>query len=335
MKKIKVGFVGFWSHFVKEEFIGICALRQNYEVEIMDDARDADYVFYSVMDDEHWFLPSKAIKIFYTGENICPDFNACDYAIGFEWLDFGDRYIRLPNYYTTPYYRGQTTKFEERYQQQLSSKDLLQLSNERRFCSFVVSNVDGNPVRRELFEALTKYKKVDSGGRWMNNVGGAVDDKIAFEAQHKFSIACENSSHPGYTTEKIVEAFAARTIPIYWGDPKIVKVFNPKAFINVMDYSSIDAVVQRVVELDNDDKAYMTMLQEPALLLPNEFSLKTQMEKMVAFMQHIVEQPLNTAQRYNREFWGQRYLEREKKLVIQGEKTWKDLLKEKVLSKLH
>jgi hypothetical protein len=59
------------------------------------------------------------------------------------------------------------------------------------------------------------------------------------------------------------------------------------------------------------------------------------MEKMVAFMQHIVEQPLNTAQRYNREFWGQRYLEREKKLVIQGEKTWKDLLKEKVLSKLH
>jgi hypothetical protein len=132
-----------------------------------------------------------------------------------------------------------------------------------------------------------------------------------------------------------VEAFAARTIPIYWGDPKIVKVFNPKAFINVMDYSSIDAVVQRVVELDNDDKAYMTMLQEPALLLPNEFSLKTQMEKMVAFMQHIVEQPLNTAQRYNREFWGQRYLEREKKLVIQGEKTWKDLLKEKVLSKLH
>jgi len=36
-------------------------------------------------------------------------------------------------------------------------------------------------------------------------------------------------------TEKIVEAFAANCIPIYWGDPSISKVFNSKAFINVLD----------------------------------------------------------------------------------------------------
>lgn len=329
MRRIKIGFLGFWSHFVKDEFIGTVALRRNYDVEIMADAKDADYVFYSVMDDEHWFLPPEKIKIFYTGENLCPDFNACDYAIGFEWLDYGDRYIRLPNYYGTPYYRGQTARFEKRYKESLSDEELRHLARDRRFCSFVVSNGGGNSIRKQLFDTLSQYKNVDSGGRWINNVGGPVEDKIVFESGHKFSIACENSSHPGYTTEKIVEAFAARTIPIYWGDPAICKVFNPKAFINVMDYPSVDAVVQRVKELDKDEDAYIAMLREPALLNPDEYSIALQMDRMADFMQQIVEQPLDKAQRYNREFWGQRYRDRERSLIIRSKKTLKDLLKEK------
>lgn len=121
-------------------------MRRNYDVKIMADAKDADYVFYSVMDDEHWFLPPEKIKIFYTGENLCPDFNACDYAIGFEWMDYGDRYIRLPNYYGTPYYRGQTAKFEKRYQKSLTDEELQHLTRNRKFCSFVVSNGEGNPI---------------------------------------------------------------------------------------------------------------------------------------------------------------------------------------------
>ena len=50
----------------------------------------------------------------------------------------------------------------------------------------------------------------------MNNIGGAVSDKFAFQQKHKFSIAFENTSYCGYCTEKIVEAFVAGTIPIYW-----------------------------------------------------------------------------------------------------------------------
>lgn len=327
MKKIKIAFAGFWSHFDKGEFICTHVLQQMYDVEIVD-VKYADYVFFSVMDDAHWFLPPEKIKIFYTGENLCPDFNACDYAIGFEWMDYGDRYIRLPNYYGTPYYRGQTAKFEQRYAKSLSEVELHKLTTARSFCSFVVSNGGGNSVREQLFNVLSAYKKVDSGGRWLNNVGGPVEDKIAFESQHKFSIACENSSHPGYTTEKIVEAFAARTIPIYWGDPEICRVFNPKAFINVMDYPSLDDVVKRVIELDQDDEAYKAMLHESALLDDSHYSIEEQMRRMSDFMQHIVEQPLEKAQRYNREFWGQRYRDRECSLIEKSRKTWKDLVRE-------
>lgn len=62
MKKIRIGFVVFWGHFVQDEFIGTVALRRNYDVEIMMDAKDADYVFYSVMGDKRWFLPPEKIK---------------------------------------------------------------------------------------------------------------------------------------------------------------------------------------------------------------------------------------------------------------------------------
>lgn len=329
METIKIAYVDFWEGFSPEDFLCTQVLRQKHDVEILADPKDADYVFFSVFGDEHWFLSPDKIKIFYTGENICPDFNACDYAVGFEWFVFGDRYLRMPNYYATRFHREQTALFEKRYEDAESNRLQYNWAVNRKFCSFVVSNGDGNPIRRQLFEAISRYKPVDSGGRWMNNVGGPVEDKIAFESDHKFSIACENSSHPGYTTEKIVEAFAARTIPIYWGDPEICKVFNPKAFINVMDYPSIDAVVQRVKELDENEEAYIDMLKESAMQNPVEYSIENQMNLMADFMQHIVEQPLNKAQRYNREFWGQRYRDRERSLIIRSRKNWKDLLKER------
>ena len=90
MQKVKIAFVDFWDNFDKEGFVCTRVLAKHFDVEIMADANEADYVFYSVNGDSHWFLPPEKIKIFYTGEAVTPDFNACDYAIGFDWLTFGD-----------------------------------------------------------------------------------------------------------------------------------------------------------------------------------------------------------------------------------------------------
>ncbi|CAJ99309.1 alpha (1,3)-fucosyltransferase fragment 2 [Helicobacter acinonychis str. Sheeba] len=37
--------------------------------------------------------------MYYTGENEVPNFNLFDYAIGFDGLDFKERYLRMPLYY--------------------------------------------------------------------------------------------------------------------------------------------------------------------------------------------------------------------------------------------
>lgn len=50
----------------------------------------------------------------------------------------------------------------------------------------------------------------------MNNIGYNVDDKIEFQRKHYFSMAYENEASPGYQTEKIIDAFISRSIPLLW-----------------------------------------------------------------------------------------------------------------------
>lgn len=324
-KSIKIRFVDFWASCDYEHHILTRALRENFDVKIVND-ESADYVFFSVFGDEHWFLPESCIKIFYTGENLCPDFNACDYGIGFEWMDYGDRYLRFPNYYAT--------KFFERTTRLMEDKHLRPIPEKTEFCSFVVSNPEGNLIRKQLFEEVSKIKQVNSGGRWLNNVGGPVADKLEFDRKHKFSICCENSSHSGYTTEKLVEAFAAQTVPIYWGDPEVVKIFNPKSFINAMDFANLEDLIEVIRDIDSSEGRYRQMLKEPALN-NQEFSFDSQYKNICAFVKHIVDQPLDEAQRYNRDFWGKRIIEHQKNLVRNNGTSLKTQIKEKLKQKLH
>ena len=75
-------------------------------------------------------------------------------------------------------------------------------------------------------------------------------DKLAFQRQYRFSIAYENSRDPGYVTEKIVDAFAAGTVPIYWGDPLIKQEFNPDSFVCADDYPDNAALIDAIEAID-------------------------------------------------------------------------------------
>ena len=138
------------------------------------------------------------------------------------------------------------------------------------FCGFVVSN----PLcraRNEFFRRLSKYKPVDSGGKVMNTLGHRVADKRAFLADCRFTIAFENESHPGYTTEKIVEPMLVDSIPIYWGDPLIGRDFDTRSFLSAHDGWSrttpalLDELVERVVEVDRNPDLLREMLARPWL----------------------------------------------------------------------
>ena len=304
-KAVKLKFVDFWKEFKMEESIFYQILSEYYTIDLCD---DADYIIYSCFGDQILYEPeNKAIKIFYSGENEAPNFNVCDYGMGYEHLTLGDRYFRLPDYYVMSYYQQSVEQMEKKH---------LNVSNQTinaksEFCSFVVSNARGAKEREQMFLALSQYKRVNSGGKYLNNIGSPILDKIGFESKHKFSICFENCRYRGYSTEKIVEAFAACTIPIYWGDPEISKVFNPKSFVNVQDFSTMKDAIEYIKEIDQNDDLYISMLREPALISESDTLIKTR-EKLSKWLCSIIDQPLEEARRTGNGFWHCEYYWRQR-----------------------
>jgi hypothetical protein len=217
---------------------------------LVRDVENPQFVLYSVFGEE--FRRYSCTRILYTGENVRPNWKECDYAFSFDHPTDARNY-RLPLY-----------RFYNEYEALYQARDVEPLlAGKSRFCNFIYSNARAKE-RLRFLDALNKYRAVDCGGRLRNNVGGPLADKVAFQRACKFTIAFENSSHPGYTTEKIVHAFAAGTVPIYWGNPRIAEEFNPEAFVNCHEFENFDQVVRRVAEIDQDDARYRRMLVAPA-----------------------------------------------------------------------
>ena len=124
--------------------------------------------------------------------------------------------------------------------------------------------------------------------KYLNNVGGPVPDKIKFLENYKFNIASENSISNGYITEKIIDAFIAHSIPIYIGARDVVKDFNPDAFINVNFYTSFDALIDKIKEIDENDDLYMQMMATPKI---NENSLIMLRSNFMIFMYDVINGP--------------------------------------------
>jgi len=248
--KIRLAFTDFWEGFENHNWFRPF-LSRHLNVEISNDNPDA--VIFSDFGDDYMRYP--CTRIYYTGENSRPDFNRCDYAFTFDYNDD-------PRHYRLPLYR---LYFDERDMTMNRSPDAI-LAQNRNFCCMVVSNPEAQE-RIDFFHELSRYKHVDSGGKVLNNVGGPVADKRKFLCNYRFAFAFENAAYPGYTTEKIVEAWLEGCIPIYWGNPRIVEEFNPQCFINLNDYPSWEMAAQRVCDVDSHPQLVREMLGRP--LLPN------------------------------------------------------------------
>ena len=284
MKTVRVHFTDYYGT-KPEDIWAYRILCRNYDVTL--DPKDPEYVIDGGLGTDHLDYP-RAVKIVIIGESYVPDFNLFDYAVGFDDMTFGDRYLRLPLF---AFY----AKFRELCAlPRLAESELVPLAK-REFCSFVVSNDDGDPLRLEFFRRLSEYKPVASGGKLFNNVGGRVPDKNAFIAKYKFNIAFENSTVPGYTTEKVMEPLAARSVPVYYGNPRIADDFDPACMVRVASRDDVERAVEEIVALDRDDRAYLEKLAAPTFTHP----VGWYEERFEGFLRHVFDQPFDAARRLN------------------------------------
>lgn len=263
---------------------------QFYDVEISD---KPDYVLCESSTALKCVYQYDCIRIIRHGENLRPDFNLFDYAIGFDKMQFGDRYL----YY--PLYMSYGIDLEKALHKHELSDEFYR--GKTRFCNYVVSNGGASSlVRDQMFDLLNKmYKRVDSGGKHRNNLpdGQPVKDKLEFQKKYKFSLAFENSFYKGYTTEKLIQAFAAGTIPVYWGNPDVAEEFNERSFINCHAFDSFKEVIDFIKKVDQREDLYMEMVRQPII---NDNGMIPQMLKsdyLESFFCNIFDQPLEKALR--------------------------------------
>ena len=245
--------------------------------------------------------PLAKVVILHAGEAISPDFNLFDYAVGFDGnLNNGDRFVQLPPPYIM--FRG---FLPQQYNEISCEDEALDLLKEKKgFCNFLYSNWMAHPNRDRLFYILSSYKRVDSLGRHLNNVGvkgtgfsGHALDCIKLKSPYKFSIACENATYLGYTSEKLLTSLAAHTVPIYWGDPEIARNVNPECFINCNNFDSLEEVIDAVRKIDEDDALWAHMVAAPWRTQQQISYHEERFCKYVAFFENIFSQDINHARR--------------------------------------
>jgi type I site-specific restriction endonuclease len=156
-----------------------------------------------------------------------PDFNHADYTIGFHNIIYLDRYFRKTTliWIFQKRYLNIKNKFFEKIRRKVYR------TKKKKFCAAVISNIKSTDrFRINFINELSKYKRIDMGGKYKNNVGGRIKNKIKFLSSYKFSIAMENTEGQGYISEKILDSFLAGTIPIYYGGYMIDEFINPKSY---------------------------------------------------------------------------------------------------------
>ena len=275
-----------WISLIKHDLKGII----NVEL----DEKNPDYLIYSIFGcgylNETY---NNAIKIAFFTENQIPDLAYADYAIGFAHISYLDRYFVYPFF---SYHMMTNNIFIQNLTE--ARENALKYHNRTKFCAAVISN--GQGARIWFIHELSKYKKVDMGGRYHNNVG-TIKNKIEFLSSYKFSIGMENSEGDGYLTEKLIDSFLAGTIPIYYGDYTVDEFINPKSFILIRDKHDIQEKIEYIKKIDNDDELYLSILKEKIF---TDVNLDKIDNARKSFIQNIFKQKKIYAKRANDYYFG-------------------------------
>lgn len=271
MKKIKIQFTDTWDACI-DFFLDL--LSNRYDVEVTNDAEFLLFCDENFGSNNLNISKNDITKVLFTGENRRPENYDCHYAISFDH-NFNPWHYRLPLYVVDMWAIEVFHKISSRPYGYLFQKHETFAKDKSEFCAFVHRN-SNNPIRNNFFKKLNSIKQVNSAGKLYNNTGidlPDVESKINYFSKHKFSLCFENSSYPGYVTEKILHGFYGNTIPIYWGSRTIVKDFNPSSFINYFDYENEESLIDTILKIDSNDNLYDKIINTPKFLynIPNEY----------------------------------------------------------------
>jgi len=107
---------------------------------------------------------------------------------------------------------------------------------------------NGYQLRRKIVDKYKDTGKIDMYGKMINHIDKKEDGLL----DYKFSLAVEN--HFGeegnvgeyYFTEKLLDCFHTKTVPIYCGNPAWAKWFDPKGVLTFNTIEELDEILNNI-----------------------------------------------------------------------------------------
>jgi len=118
----------------------------------------------------------------------------------------------------------------------------------------------GQPMQR-----FQRMPNIPQGRHWTDNLGAYHE--------YKFCMAMENSNVRHYLSEKIIMAFLAGCIPIYYGSTEVFDVFNRQAFVFYDPQNPTPALAQ-IQLLYQNETAYNDMLYNQPIMANGDSTVR-------------------------------------------------------------
>ena len=237
--------------------------------------------------------PFDGVRIFYCGENLEERVRFseltereekvkgwehrrrtyCDYcqpitdlSIGFGYHSEWANYVRFP-LWIMRYFEPDWGLDQIRIKIEVMERQPVDL--QRRGAALIASH-DFMGTRAGICDQINKTVEISYAGKWRNTTDSLwteyQNDKEAYLRHFRFSICPENTDAPGYVTEKVFDAIAAGTIPVYHGDSNHPEpdILNPDSIV-LWDYAPEKQKEQTefVRRLAEDDEFYQNFMQQP------------------------------------------------------------------------
>jgi|TARA_B100000700_G_scaffold320694_1_gene418460 hypothetical protein len=301
---IRLYFHEFWGGFNKQDNFFVWILSQNHNVTVVDSNPN---LVISLNDRP---FPDVYTIYFNGGEPYfpVPTPEIADHFLGGFFLDYPN-YTRFPAYYQYVYEfikNGLIKDFS------FFTQENRPIPPKTKFCSYVSRSLHGK--RGRFFHKLNNVKKVETNVHPFKDFSIPFDNtslnsslpKINFIKDYKFNIAFENNfratypSYPnaviengemvsmnGMISEKFIEPFISGVIPIYWGNDRIHEEYNPNSFLNYFDFESDEELIEKILEIDSDDKLYQSYFKEP--IVSNKQSNVINLDYLINLFENIIQ----------------------------------------------
>ena len=115
--------------------------------------------------------------------------------------------------------------------------------------SFIMSNkmqAPGHKLRHSIWNVYGDSNEINGFTFNKHRTPPRVESKNILFNNAKYHITVENTKRENWITEKIIDCFATKTIPIYYGCPNVGEFFNEKGILSFNDMDELDKILNTI-----------------------------------------------------------------------------------------